>query len=231
MYSLVWGKAQQLSFADDHEYYRALGSLCRHDSYTITFETNSETESWGDAFRIKCLRSDAQTPDAFINAMRTARRINCNDYVQNLYEYHDFDFDVGNKVLIGNYNKVKQTVPASYHFDFDEGYNLRFTRYGTKKSVKKTVSSYQTTHKSPKPLKERTPVKPVITTAPSPAAQPKPKPKLVDVKVGDVLIHRSWGKGKVYAVEDRYIRISFNEVGDKSFVNPDAFDKGYLQKV
>lgn len=47
MYSLVWGKAQQLCFADDHEYYRALGSLCRTDSYTITFETNSETESWG----------------------------------------------------------------------------------------------------------------------------------------------------------------------------------------
>ena len=44
MYSLVWGKAQQLCFADDHEYYRALGSLCRTDSYTITFETNSETD-------------------------------------------------------------------------------------------------------------------------------------------------------------------------------------------
>ena len=99
----------------------SLSAYLEGNPYTITFETNSETESWGDAFRIKCLRSDAQTPDAFINAMRTARRINCNDYVQNLYEYHDFDFDVGNKVLIGNYNKVKQTVPASYHFDFADG--------------------------------------------------------------------------------------------------------------
>ena len=60
---LAWGKAQQLSFADDHEYYQALGSLCRRGSYTITFETNSQTESWGDAFRIKCLESDNRTPD------------------------------------------------------------------------------------------------------------------------------------------------------------------------
>lgn len=134
MYSLVWGKAQQLWFEDDHEYYRALGSLCRRDSYTITYETNSETESWSDAFRIKCLRSDSQTPDAFINAMRTGRRINCNDYIQNLYEFHSFDFDVGNKVLIGNHDKVRQTVPSAYLFDFEEGYNLRFTRYGKKRS-------------------------------------------------------------------------------------------------
>lgn len=47
MTNLVWGKAQQLSFSDDHEYYQALGSLCRRGSYTITFETNSQTESWG----------------------------------------------------------------------------------------------------------------------------------------------------------------------------------------
>ena len=230
MYSLVWGKTQQLSFADDHEYYRALGSLCRNDSYTITFETNSETESWGDAFRIKCLRSDAQTPDAFINAMRTARRINCNDYVQNLYEYHNFDFDVGNKVLIGNYNTVKQTVPATYQFDFDEGYNLRFTRYGTKNTVKKSNSNGQFTLSKPKSMKERTPVNTAITSVPLSIPQPKPKPNLVDVKVGEILIHRSWGNGKVYAVEDKYIRISFDEVGNKSFINPDAFDKGYLRK-
>ena len=120
MANLVWGKAQQLSFADDHEYYQALGSLCRRGSYTITFETNSQTESWGDAFRIKCLESDSRTPDAFINAMRNARRINCNDYVQNLYEHHDFDFDVANKVLHGDFEKVKRTVPTSYHQDFED---------------------------------------------------------------------------------------------------------------
>lgn len=143
MANLVWGKAQQLSFADVHEYYQALGSLCRRHSYTITFETNSQTESWGDAFRIKCLESDSRTPDAFINAMRNARRINCNDYVQNLYEHHDFDFDVANKVLHGDFEKVKRTVPTSYHHDFEEGYNLRFTRYG-KRENKRNSNTVET---------------------------------------------------------------------------------------
>ena len=32
MASLVWGKAQQLWFYDDHEYYQVLGSLCHHDA-------------------------------------------------------------------------------------------------------------------------------------------------------------------------------------------------------
>ncbi len=64
---LVWGKAQQLIFADDYEYYQALGSLYRPGVYTITFETNSQTESWGDAFRIKCLMDDNHRPDVHEN--------------------------------------------------------------------------------------------------------------------------------------------------------------------
>lgn len=225
MYSLTWGKAQQLCFADDHEYYRALGSLCRSGSYTITYETNSETESWSDAFRIKCLRSDSQTPDAFIRAMRSARRINCNDYIQNLYEYHDFDFDVGNKVLIGNYNKVRQTVPEQYHYDFDEGYNLRFTRYkkesfqGGNRPVNTTINR----QKSNSIKEERT------VTVQKPVVE-KPKPKLVQVSIGDRLIHKAYGAGEVLEVEEQYIRIRFASVGDKSFVNPDAFTGGFLSK-
>lgn len=128
MARLVWGKVQQLSFFDDHEYYQTLGSLCRRNSYSITFETNSQTNSWGDAFRIKCFEADSKIPDAFLKAMRDAKRINCNDYVKNLYENHDFDFNVVNKVLYGDYEKVKKTVPSKYYRDFDTGYNLNFSR-------------------------------------------------------------------------------------------------------
>lgn len=127
MANLVWGKVQQLTVTDEHEYYQALGSLCRRCSYTITFETNSQTESWGDAFRINCLENDSSIPDVFINAMRDARRINCNDYVRNLYKNHDFD--VTNKVLYGDFEKVKRTIPTRYYNDFEEGYHLHFTRY------------------------------------------------------------------------------------------------------
>lgn len=209
MANLVWGKAQQLSFADDHEYYQALGSLCRRGSYTITFETNSQTESWGDAFRIKCLESDSRTPDAFINAMRNARRINCNDYVQNLYEQHDFDFDVANKVLHGDFEKVKRTVPTSFHQDFEEGYNLRFTRYGKREKTKTTASI-------------------PVYTAPKIV---KPDPVPVPVKKGEVIKHKSFGEGIVKSNDGKYIKIEFEKVGEKTFANPDAFDKGFLSKI
>ena len=224
MYSLVWGKAQQLCFADDHEYYRALGSLCRPGSYTITYETNSDTESWSDAFRIKCLRSDNQTPDAFISAMRTARRINCNDYIENLYKYHDFDFDVGNKVLIGEYSKVKNTVPSQYHFDFDEGYNLRFIRY-ERRASKSVIKPKQTTNSLLKTSENTT-----AKTAPiqKPVSTPKPKP--LPVEVGEKIIHKAFGMGEVFEVDGQYIRIRFSNVGEKSFVNPDAFNGGFIKK-
>ena len=125
MAQLTWGKARQLRFKDDREYYWALGSLCRNGFYTITYETNSETESWADAFRIKCLASDRYLPEAFIKAMRNARRINCNDYVQNLYEKHNFTFNKINKVLYGKYDEVRKTVPQRYAEDFDAGYQGR----------------------------------------------------------------------------------------------------------
>lgn len=230
MYGLVWGKAQQLSFADDHEYYRALGSLCRRDAYTITFETNSDTDSWSDAFRIKCLEDDQHTPDAFINAMRTARRINCNDYVQNLYEYHDFDFDVRSKLLIGNYDKVKKTIPASYYYDFDEGYNLRFTRYKKTSNKKSTVT--QRTHKVERRT-ERIQVKPVAqSNGDSMNHKPvEPPTPMIKVNVGDKVKHKAYGIGKVYSVNGRYITIQFDEVGNKKFINPDAFNKGFIQII
>lgn len=228
MFGLVWGKSQQLCFADDHEYYRALGSLCRHDSYTITFETNSETESWGDAFRIKCLESDDRIPDAFYNAMRTARRINCNDYVQNLYEFHHFDFDVANKVLVGDYNRVKETVPSKYHFDFDEGYRLRFTHYERKKAVKSTVPK-------PQPIVKQNHKKDVtadrIVSVSKPLAPPKlPLPEPIHVDVGETLTHKVWGKGTVIESGGKYLVVHFSSVGDKRFTNPDAFEKRFLSK-
>nr|DAR33973.1 MAG TPA: ATP-dependent DNA helicase [Caudoviricetes sp.] len=225
MANLVWGKAQQLSFADDHEYYQALGSLCRRGSYTITFETNSQTESWGDAFRIKCLESDSRTPDAFINAMRNARRINCNDYVQHLYEQHDFDFDVANKVLHGDFEKVKRTVPTRYHHDFEDGYNLRFNRYG-KLDTKKNASDLNAGSFS------RTEKTKAVVSTPVYNVPKLEKPASIPVKVnvGEKIKHKAFGEGVVKSSNGKYITIIFSKVGEKTFPNPDAFEKGFLSK-
>lgn len=200
---LVWVKSQQLCFADDHEYYRALGGLCQYGAYTITFETNSQTESWGDAFRIKCMMNDNQVPDAFIRAMRNARRINCNDYVQNLYECHDFDFDISNKVLNGDYNKVKRTVPTSYYTDFDEGYHLRFTRYGSNTTQQKNTVT-KAAHSTPQS---------VSTYA--------------KIKRGDKVIHKTYGIGQMTKIKGSLIYIKFGNE-ERSFQYPEGFTKGFL---
>lgn len=206
---LVWGKAQQLIFADDHEYYQALGSLCRPGAYTITFETNSHTESWGDAFRIKCLMDDNHTPDAFIRAMKTARRINCNDYVQYLYECHDFDFDVANKVLNGSYPKVIRTVPTSFHTDFENGFNLRFTRYAIE-FAKKTGTKA-----------------PVSKSTSGTGSSQKPR-NFMNIKKGDIVVHKKYGEGKMTKIKDGLIYIKFKD-GEHSFGYPAGFTNGFLE--
>lgn len=209
MAQLEWGKAKQLRFANDHEYYQALGALCRDDSYTISFETNSDTDSWSDAYRIKCFESDVNTPDAFINAMRDARRINCNEYVENLYKNHKFDFISNSKVLVGKYATVIATVPTAFHKDFDDGYHLKITKYGVtpKSAAPKTVTkSAVSSHK------------------PSASATS-------GVKKGDNVSHGKFGTGTVTFIKGGYVRILFPGQGEKQFPCPDAFDKGFLTKV
>lgn len=118
----IWGKGGQLEFKDDNEYYEVLGELCHSDLFHITFETNIETNSWGNAFRIKCNVDKKQLTDAFKNSIRDANRINCNEYVTNLYQNHNFDFDKKNKKLYGDYDKVKKSIPDEFLDDFEKGY-------------------------------------------------------------------------------------------------------------
>lgn len=121
MAQLDWGRDDQLSFADQEEYYYSLGLLCNSDWFSIVFEPNSITNSWTDAFRIQCARCPVKLPPAFRNALRTQYRINNNEYVENLYRHHMFDYD-GEKYITGDYDKVRTTVPEKYLADFDEGY-------------------------------------------------------------------------------------------------------------
>ncbi len=60
--------------------------------------------------------------------------------------------------------------------------------------------------------------------------QEKLKPKPVSVSKGDIIVHKTWGSGTVYDVTEQLLKVSFPSVGDKKFVNPDAFEKGFIQK-
>lgn len=122
MAKLVWGKEGQLHFADQDEYYYSLGLLCNSDWFNIVFEPNSLTDSWGDAFRIQCANCPVPLPQAFQDALRSQERINNNEYVENLYSNHDFEYD-GVKYIVGDYETVRKTVPPDYLDVFDDGYD------------------------------------------------------------------------------------------------------------
>lgn len=122
MANLIWGKDGQLSFANDEEYYYSLGLLCNSNWFNIVYEPNSVTHSWGDAFRIKCSNCPVELPNAFRNALRTQDRINNNEYVENLYNNHNFTY-YGSNHIYGDYNRVRDTVPTIYLEIFDQGYN------------------------------------------------------------------------------------------------------------
>ena len=123
MAQLVWGSNGQLRFKDSNEYYWTLGHICNRNFYTITLEKNSLTDSWSDAYRIRCLTNAKNLSEAFYKALRNGNRINCNDYVINLRGNHRFDFVGGHSnEIIGKYEEVKKTVPKEYLDVFEAGY-------------------------------------------------------------------------------------------------------------
>ena len=124
MVKLLWGQAGQLRFADQEEYYFSLGLLCNSSWFNIVYEPNRLTNSWGDAFRIQCANCPVELPQAFQNALRSQYRINNNEYVENLYNNHNFVYD-GVKYIHGDYHSVRTTVPKSYLKNFDAGYKQK----------------------------------------------------------------------------------------------------------
>lgn len=117
---LHWGKHPQLVFESVNEYYRALGHLTNGKAYSISYEYNKKNGSYSDACRIHILSQATNVPQAFENKRTTNGRINCNDYVNNLKENHNF-VQSGN-VFSCNFNDVLSTVPNEYITDFISGF-------------------------------------------------------------------------------------------------------------
>lgn len=117
---LHWGRQPQLVFKNLNEYYRALGHLTNSEAYSISYEYNKKNGSYSDACRIHILSKATNIPQAFENKRTTNGRINCNDYVINLRDNHNF-VQSGN-VYIRNFDDVFSTVPEEYISDFLVGF-------------------------------------------------------------------------------------------------------------
>ena len=51
----------------------------------------------------------------------------------------------------------------------------------------------------------------------------------IPVSVGDVLTHKTFGVGVVCETDGEYISVEFVSVGKKRFLNPRAFNEGFLK--
>ena len=109
-----------LVFSNQKDYYIALGAFCNNKAFSISYEPNKSTGSYADAYRMRKLSTAQNLIKPIEDAIRSGNRINCNSYVVNLIEHHNF---VQNgKAICGTLENVLKTVPESYLSDFIEGF-------------------------------------------------------------------------------------------------------------
>lgn len=116
-----YGKFNQVSFADEHEQYFALGFLASAERTSIHWEYNDEQGAWGQEGRIHCY----EDLHLFPNGLREftegtgniLARINCNDYVGELVTV--YNFVLGRTMQ--DISAIRANVPTAYLADFDNG--------------------------------------------------------------------------------------------------------------
>lgn len=222
MIKMRYGSQDQVSFRDMNEYYFALGFLANSRNAEIRWENNEDQGAWGSEGRIHCLVPENLFPQFFrFTAGRgnVYARINCNDYVGTLVTEHNFNYNSRGQ----NVSKILETVPDKYRDIFKEGYGGNIDVNSVYKIPVQNVQS-----RTAGTARTATPVQ---VTPPTPVKIEKTKPQPIAVAVGETIKHKRFGAGTVCAVENNYVRIHFDKDGDKSFINPDAFNSGFLSKV
>lgn len=119
---LNYGQKNQVSFANEYEYYYALGFLANDNHAELHWEHNENQGAWGSEGRIHCLVPQHKFPNNFnftAGIGRTYARINCNDYVKKLIDEHNFSYNGYSNDL----NNILSTVPEEYIDIFMNGYN------------------------------------------------------------------------------------------------------------
>lgn len=110
-----------LKFESINEYYIALGTFCNRKAFSISYEPNKITGSFGDAYRMRKLATAQELIKPIKNALRSGGRINCNSYVETLVNNHNFV--QSGKLIYGILENVINTVPQEYINNFFQGYS------------------------------------------------------------------------------------------------------------
>ena len=75
---LNFGKSPALVFSSEANFYRTLGQVCNNSFCTISFELNSSTGSYSDAYRLKIHGNTNLLVPEMRKKLTTSNRINCN---------------------------------------------------------------------------------------------------------------------------------------------------------
>jgi len=123
MYQSTFGTKNQIHFNDEHEYYELLGYLAKSDETTsLVWEHNEEQGAWGSEGRIQFFTSNypfSVTLPYTAGVGKIVSRVNCNEFIQNLNEDHNFVY--GKRQDIG---PIRRSIPEEYLIDFDRGLHL-----------------------------------------------------------------------------------------------------------
>ena len=145
MAKLIYGNRHPYwNFANDAEFFKALGFLCNATKHNLQFqwEYNSNSGAWGNEGRIhflECPNGNAYQPMPIVLTQRLtagrgniAHRINCNDFIKELVNNYGFYV---NPAKPGNVitrtaqgllppSNPSSYVPPQYLSDFNIGYNM-----------------------------------------------------------------------------------------------------------
>lgn len=120
MYQTAFGTRNQVQFRNEHEYYELLGYLAKSDgTSSLVWEHNEEQGAWGSEGRIQFNTSNrpyAAILPHTVGVGNIVSRVNCNEFVQNLNEDHNFAY--GQRQ---NAELIRSTIPEEYLEDYDRG--------------------------------------------------------------------------------------------------------------
>ncbi|WP_302273265.1 hypothetical protein [Brachyspira aalborgi] len=124
MYKSNFGKYNQISFSNEHEYYQALGYLARNvENTSIHWEHNEEQGAWGSEGRIHFYVDNPKIPGYFSLTAGNGSimyRTNCNEFVEHIIKYHNFTLN-----NMQNLEAILKTIPNQYKEDFYIGLDIK----------------------------------------------------------------------------------------------------------
>ena len=134
-------RAPYLQFANDNEFFEAYGFLCNNIKHQLEFqwEYNETSGAWGNEGRILFYATNGgheylPMPNALLIKLtagvgRVIKRINCNDYIQELVKNYGFTPVNAGGVYNTPTKLIPPTNPTSFVppqllTDYNRGYNM-----------------------------------------------------------------------------------------------------------